>query len=186
MPVSRGRNAEAAGLGNRFTQEVEQRLADARVLDAGGSEKKPHAASQSGYRRPDLPSAYRSVRGRDSQTIENSSAPAASSLTSSGDIPAHWQASVAFPRRRVRWRKEASRPQPIDGGRRGRTLHGECFSASYPARATSFQPASIAAYSRHSPGTPLSSCRPRSWNPMPVPAKPRTATRSIGPSPRIE
>ena len=47
MGVDRGGDAEGAGLGDRFAQEVDQRVVDARVLDASGSEKKPHAASQS-------------------------------------------------------------------------------------------------------------------------------------------
>src|SRR5207247_10737585 len=36
-----GGNAEGAGLGNRFTQKVDQRVVDGRVGDASGSEKKP-------------------------------------------------------------------------------------------------------------------------------------------------
>src|SRR6266536_1651939 len=36
------RTAEGAGLGNRFAQQVDQRVVDARVADASGSEKKPH------------------------------------------------------------------------------------------------------------------------------------------------
>ena len=47
MPVRRGGNAEGAGLGNRFAQQVDQRLVDARVLDPSGSEKKFDAASRS-------------------------------------------------------------------------------------------------------------------------------------------
>lgn len=45
--VHRGGDAEGVGLGNRFAQEVDQRVVDARVLDASGSEKKPHDASAS-------------------------------------------------------------------------------------------------------------------------------------------
>ena len=44
VPVPRGRDAEGAGLGDRLAQQVDQRVVDARVLDAGGSEKKFHAA----------------------------------------------------------------------------------------------------------------------------------------------
>ena len=40
--VARGGDAEGAGLGDRFAEQVDQRVADARVLDASGSEKKPH------------------------------------------------------------------------------------------------------------------------------------------------
>src|SRR5215216_4604358 len=43
--VRRGRNAEGVGLGNRFAQKVDQRVVDARVLDASGREKKPHGCS---------------------------------------------------------------------------------------------------------------------------------------------
>src|SRR5207248_7150092 len=42
--VRRGGNAEGAALGDRFAQEVDQRVVDARVLDAGGGEKKSHDA----------------------------------------------------------------------------------------------------------------------------------------------
>ena len=44
VPVRRGGNAEGAGLGNRFAQQVDQRVVDARVLDASGREKKPQVA----------------------------------------------------------------------------------------------------------------------------------------------
>jgi hypothetical protein len=43
VPVRRGRDTEGAGLGNRFAQEVDQRVLDARVLDASGREKKLQA-----------------------------------------------------------------------------------------------------------------------------------------------
>src|SRR6266496_5671638 len=43
--VRRGGNADGVGLGNRFAQEVYQRVVDARVLDPSGREKKPHGCS---------------------------------------------------------------------------------------------------------------------------------------------
>src|SRR5215207_120225 len=39
-----GGHAAGAGLGNRFTQELDQRVVDARVCDAGRREQKPHDA----------------------------------------------------------------------------------------------------------------------------------------------
>jgi hypothetical protein len=71
--VHRGGNAEGAGLGNRFVQQVDQRVVDARVLDASGREKKLHAASGVITAGENLPGAYGSVRGRDSRITENSS-----------------------------------------------------------------------------------------------------------------
>ncbi len=44
VPVPRGGDAEGVGLGDRFAQEVDQRVVDARVLDAGGREQKLHDA----------------------------------------------------------------------------------------------------------------------------------------------
>ena len=38
VPVHRGGDAEGAGVGDRFAQQVDQRVVDARVLDASGSE----------------------------------------------------------------------------------------------------------------------------------------------------
>src|SRR3954468_19886135 len=46
VPVHRGGDAEGAGLADRFAQHVDQRVADARVLDAGGREKKLQVASR--------------------------------------------------------------------------------------------------------------------------------------------
>jgi hypothetical protein len=46
VPVGRGGDAQGAGFGNGLAQEVDQRVLDARVLDAGGSEKKPHGPSR--------------------------------------------------------------------------------------------------------------------------------------------
>ena len=65
VPVRRGGDAEGAGLGDRLAQQVDQRVADARVLDAGGREEKLHAASRV---------AVRMRTRRDWQTAENSSA----------------------------------------------------------------------------------------------------------------
>jgi hypothetical protein len=45
MPILRGRDAEGAGVRDRLAQQVDEGVLDARVLDAGGSEKKPHASS---------------------------------------------------------------------------------------------------------------------------------------------
>ena len=50
--------AEGTALGNRFIQEIDQRVVDARVLDAGRSEKEPHAARTS-YRSWMLRDAHR-------------------------------------------------------------------------------------------------------------------------------
>lgn len=44
MPVSRSGDTESAGVGNRFAYKLDQRVVDARVLDARGSEKKFHHA----------------------------------------------------------------------------------------------------------------------------------------------
>src|SRR4051812_23466633 len=41
------RDAESVGVGDRFAEEVDQLRVDGRVLDPGGSKKKPHAASRS-------------------------------------------------------------------------------------------------------------------------------------------
>src|SRR5205814_5598749 len=40
--IYRGRNAEGAGLGDRLTQELDQRAVDGRVLDACGCQKELH------------------------------------------------------------------------------------------------------------------------------------------------
>ena len=45
VPVPRGGDTEGVGVGDRFAQQVDQRVVDARVLDASGSEKKPHGCS---------------------------------------------------------------------------------------------------------------------------------------------
>jgi hypothetical protein len=45
VPVRRGGNAEGTGLGNRLAQQVDQRVVDARVLNAGRSEKKLYDVS---------------------------------------------------------------------------------------------------------------------------------------------
>src|SRR5690348_3686282 len=45
MPVHGGRDAEGARLGNRLAEQVDERVADARVLDACGRQKKLHRAS---------------------------------------------------------------------------------------------------------------------------------------------
>ena len=44
MSVSRGRDAERAGVGDRFAQKIHQSVVDARVFDARRSEKKLHDA----------------------------------------------------------------------------------------------------------------------------------------------
>jgi hypothetical protein len=43
-PVRSGGDAQRAGLGNRLAEQIDQRVVDARVGDAGGSEKKFHHA----------------------------------------------------------------------------------------------------------------------------------------------
>ena len=45
MPVPRSGDTEGVGIGNRFTQEVDQRVMDARVLDARRGEKILHDAA---------------------------------------------------------------------------------------------------------------------------------------------
>ncbi len=40
--MQRGGNAQGAALGNRFAQQVKQRLVDAWILDASRSEQKFH------------------------------------------------------------------------------------------------------------------------------------------------
>src|SRR5262249_33077602 len=45
MPVRGGGIAESAALGDRLTEKVEQRVVNARVLDAGGRWKKLHGVS---------------------------------------------------------------------------------------------------------------------------------------------
>src|SRR5438105_6012732 len=45
VAIRRGRDAEGAALGDRFAQEIDQGVVDARVLDASGREKKPHRCS---------------------------------------------------------------------------------------------------------------------------------------------
>ena len=62
VPVHRGRNAEGAGLADRFAQQVDQRVADARVLDARGSEKKPQDASSVDFSRGDSGGLRKSSR----------------------------------------------------------------------------------------------------------------------------
>jgi hypothetical protein len=42
MAVPRSGNAEGVGFGNRFAQEIDQRIVDARVFDASGGEQKFH------------------------------------------------------------------------------------------------------------------------------------------------
>ena len=44
MPVQRRGNAEGVALGGRLAEQLDQRVVDARVLDAGGSEKKFQSA----------------------------------------------------------------------------------------------------------------------------------------------
>src|SRR5690606_27963922 len=43
--VDRGGDAEGAGLGNGFAQQVEQRVVDAGILDTGGSEQQFHESN---------------------------------------------------------------------------------------------------------------------------------------------
>src|SRR4051794_9943547 len=46
VPVLRRGNAEGVGVGDRFAQKVDQRVVDARVLDAPGRKEKLHARLQ--------------------------------------------------------------------------------------------------------------------------------------------
>src|SRR5207248_10272240 len=48
VPVRRGGNAEGVALGNRLAQQVEHRVIDARVLDAGRREQKLHGSPSLG------------------------------------------------------------------------------------------------------------------------------------------
>jgi hypothetical protein len=47
VSVPGSRDAEGVGLGNRFSEQAYQRVADARVLDASGRKKKLHHPSLS-------------------------------------------------------------------------------------------------------------------------------------------
>src|SRR6185437_217654 len=47
MPVQPRGDAEGVGLGDRLAQQLEQRVFDARVLDARGGEEELHAAAPS-------------------------------------------------------------------------------------------------------------------------------------------
>src|SRR5207249_4263954 len=87
VPVRSGRDAEGAGLGNRLAEQVDERVMDARVGDASGSEKKFHAASRviaAGQNGTDG-----SVRSRDWRSTESSSAQPDPASHPSGDIPEH-------------------------------------------------------------------------------------------------
>jgi hypothetical protein len=42
VPVPRSGDTEGVGVGDRFPEELDERVVDARVLDAGGGEKKFH------------------------------------------------------------------------------------------------------------------------------------------------
>ena len=42
--IYRGRNEKSTGFGNRFAQQLDQRVMDASVINASGSEEKPHRA----------------------------------------------------------------------------------------------------------------------------------------------
>ena len=44
VPVPRSRDTEGVAVGDRLAQQVDQRVLDAPVLDAGGSQKKLHAS----------------------------------------------------------------------------------------------------------------------------------------------
>src|SRR5207248_1676378 len=66
--VRRGGDAEGVGLGNRLPQEADECVVDAGVLDAGGREKKLHAASWSRYCRRVLTDPYAVETGRPPRT----------------------------------------------------------------------------------------------------------------------
>ena len=68
VPVPRSGDAEGVGLGDRFAQQVDQRVVDARVLDAGGREKKLHDASP--IRRMGFAGVDRQGRGNSSVYCE--------------------------------------------------------------------------------------------------------------------
>src|SRR5215469_1889192 len=82
VPVRRGGNAERAGLGNRLAQQVDQRVADARVLNASGGEKKPHDACF-------LVSLAAVADSAGSGALLNTNAPASVSSSPSALTPAH-------------------------------------------------------------------------------------------------
>jgi hypothetical protein len=47
MPVQPSGDAEGIGFGDRLVEEIDKRVLDARVLDAGRRKQKSHAASES-------------------------------------------------------------------------------------------------------------------------------------------
>jgi hypothetical protein len=55
---------EGIGVGDRFAQQVDQRVVDARVLDAGGSEKKVQDASRVDVSKGDSGGLRKSPRHR--------------------------------------------------------------------------------------------------------------------------
>src|SRR6185503_661685 len=66
--VRRGGDAEGVGFFDRLPQQVDERVVDARVLDAGGREKELHAASWSRYCRRALRGLYALETGRSPET----------------------------------------------------------------------------------------------------------------------
>jgi catechol 2,3-dioxygenase-like lactoylglutathione lyase family enzyme len=74
MPVQRRGNAEGVALGNRLAEQFDQRVVDARVLDAGGRKKKLQVASRIRGVGESVLGAYGSVRSRDRQRTKKSSA----------------------------------------------------------------------------------------------------------------
>ena len=48
MPVRRGRDAEGVALVDRLVEQIDERVADARIPDPGGGEKELHAYAEAG------------------------------------------------------------------------------------------------------------------------------------------
>jgi len=74
MPVQGRGNAEGVALGNRLAKQFDQCVVDARVLDAGGRQKKLQVASRIRGVGESVLGAYRSVCSRDRQRTKKSSA----------------------------------------------------------------------------------------------------------------
>ena len=71
VPVPRSGDTEGVGIGDRFVQELEQCVVDARVLDSSGREKKLHAASRSRGSGVLLPRTRQTATNHRSRSILN-------------------------------------------------------------------------------------------------------------------
>src|SRR5579883_2449519 len=86
--IDRGRDAERGGVVDRLLQELDERVIDARVLDASRSEKEFHAASRSRWGRTFHASRNRRdlETGRPTRTHRLRTAKASSSGVNSGTL----------------------------------------------------------------------------------------------------